>query len=78
VDGLLRWVALGDGILDLPALARVLTERMPGVPVSYELSPRQRSRDFEPRWRTPEVPVLNDLREMISRSLRALETVLAQ
>ena len=78
VDGLLRWVALGDGILDLPALARVLKERMPGVPVSYELSPRQRSRDFEPRWRTPEVPALADLRDMISRSLRALEAVLAR
>jgi sugar phosphate isomerase/epimerase len=77
VDGLLRWVALGDGILDLPALARVLKERMPGVPVSYELSPRQRSRDFEPRWRTPEVPVLADLRDMISQSLRALEAALA-
>ncbi len=77
VDGLLRWVALGDGILDLPALARVLKGQMPGVPVSYELSPRQRSRDFEPRWRTPEVPPLADLRDMIRQSLRALEMVLA-
>jgi inosose dehydratase len=76
VEGLLRWVALGDGILDLPALARVLNGRMPGVPVSYELSPRQRSRDFEPRWRTPEVPRLADVRDMIRRSLRALGTVL--
>ncbi|RPI06313.1 MAG: sugar phosphate isomerase/epimerase, partial [Zetaproteobacteria bacterium] len=58
VDGLLRWVALGDGILDLPVMGRVLKERLPGVPVSYELSPRQRSRDFEPRWRTPEIPSL--------------------
>ena len=66
-------MALGEGILDLPALARVLKERMPGVPVSYELSPRQRSRDFEPRWRTPEVPPLPEIREMITRSLRALE-----
>jgi len=77
VDGFLRWVALGDGELDLPGLARVLTERMPGVPVSYELSPRQRSRDFEPRWRTPEVPPLSELRDMIRRSLQALERVLA-
>ena len=77
VDGLLRWVALGDGQLDLPGLARVLKERMPGVPVSYELSPRQRSRDFEPRWRTPEVPPLVEVRDMIARSLRALENVLA-
>ncbi len=76
VDGLLRWVALGDGELDLPGLARVLKERMSGVPVSYELSPRQRSRDFEPRWRTPEVPALSDLRDMISHSLRALERAL--
>lgn len=77
VDGLLRWVALGDGILDLPAAARVLKERMPGVPVSYELSPRQRSRDFEPRWRTPEIPPLPELRETITHSLRALEAVLS-
>ena len=76
VDGLLRWVALGDGELDLPGLARVLKERMRGVPVSYELSPRQRSRNFEPRWRTPEVPALSDLRDLISHSLRALERVL--
>jgi sugar phosphate isomerase/epimerase len=77
VDGLLRWVALGDGILDLPALARVLKERLPGVPVSYELSPRQRSRDFEPRWRAPEIPPLAELRAAITRSLQALERVLA-
>jgi sugar phosphate isomerase/epimerase len=77
VDGLLRWVALGDGILDLPALARVLKERLPGVPVSYELSPRQRSRDFEPRWRVPEVPPLAEIREIVSRSLGALQRVLA-
>jgi sugar phosphate isomerase/epimerase len=77
VDGLLRWVALGDGILDLPALARVLKGQMPGVPVSYELSPRQRSRDFEPRWRTQEIPPLEELRALIGQSLRALERVLA-
>jgi len=76
VDGLLRWVALGDGELDLPGLARVLKERMPRVPVSYELSPRQRSRDFEPRWRTSEVPPLAEIRDMIARSLQALERVL--
>ena len=77
LDSLLRWVALGDGELDLPGLARVLKERMPGVPVSYELSPRQRSRDFEPRWRTPEVPPLGEIRDMIKRSLQALDKVLA-
>lgn len=77
VDDLLRWVALGDGILDLPALAGVLDKRMPGVPVSYELSPRQRSRDFEPRWRTPEVPPLAEIRDMIKQSLQALAKVLA-
>jgi len=76
VDGLLRWVALGDGELDLPGLAQVLKERMPGVPVSYELSPRQRARDFEPRWRMPEVPPLADLRDMIRRSLHALAKAL--
>ena len=75
-DGLLRWVALGEGALDLLAAARVLRERLPGVPVSYELSPRQRSRDFEPRWRAPEVPPLAELRETIRRSLAALESVL--
>ena len=77
VEGLLRWVALGDGVLDLPALARVLTERMPRVPVSYELSPRQRSRDFEPRWRASEIPPLAVLRDTIARSLRALWAVLS-
>jgi sugar phosphate isomerase/epimerase len=77
VEGLLRWVALGDGELDLPALARVLKERMPSVPVSYELSPRQRARGFEPRWRTPEVPPLGEIRDMIKRSLQALDKVLA-
>jgi sugar phosphate isomerase/epimerase len=76
VDGMLRWVALGDGVLDLPGLARVLRERMPGVPVSYELSPRQRSRDFEPRWRTPEIPPLEEIRATIARSLAALTGVL--
>jgi len=76
VDGLLRWVALGDGELDLPGLAQVLKKRMPGVPVSYELSPRQRARDFEPRWRMPEVPPLADLRDMIRRSLHALAKAL--
>jgi len=76
-DGLLRWVALGEGVLDLAAAARVLRERLPGVPVSYELSPRQRSRDFEPRWRAPEVPPAAELRETIRRSLTALERVLS-
>ena len=76
-EGLLRWVALGEGILDLPATARVLKERLPGVPVSYELSPRQRARDFEPRWRAPEIPPLAEIRETIRRSLLALERLLA-
>jgi sugar phosphate isomerase/epimerase len=75
-EGLLRWVALGDGVLDLAAAARVLKEKLPGVPVSYELSPRQRSRDFEPRWRAPEVPPLAEIRAMVSRSLHALSAVL--
>jgi len=76
VEGLLRWAALGDGMLDLAALARVLKGRMPGVPVSYELSPRQRSRDFEPRWRAPEVPPLAEIRDAIACSLAALRRVL--
>ncbi|MBI4537715.1 MAG: hypothetical protein HY712_07135 [candidate division NC10 bacterium] len=76
VEGLLRWVALGEGELDLPGVARVLKERLPGVPVSYELSPRQRSRDFEPRWRAPEVPPLEEIVGFISRALKALQTVL--
>jgi sugar phosphate isomerase/epimerase len=76
-NGLMRWVALGEGQLDLAAAARVLREKLPGVPVSYELSPRQRSRDFEPRWRTPEVPPLAELRDVIARSLAALQRVLA-
>lgn len=76
-DGLLRWVALGEGILDIAAAARVLHAKLPGVPLSYELSPRQRSRDFEPRWRAPEVPPLAELRETIGRSLAALQRVLS-
>ncbi len=75
-DGLLRWVTLGDGVLDLPALARVLREKLGGVALSYELSPRQRSRNFEPRWRTPEVPGLSDIRTTIRRSLEALQAIL--
>ncbi|MFA5026927.1 MAG: sugar phosphate isomerase/epimerase family protein [Candidatus Methylomirabilota bacterium] len=76
VDGLLCWAALGDGVLDLPRLARVLMERMPGVPVSYELSPRQRSRDFEPRWRAPEIPRLQEIRALVAESLTALGRLL--
>jgi sugar phosphate isomerase/epimerase len=76
-DGMMRWVALGEGILDLPAVGRVLCERLPGVPISVELSLRQRSRDFEPRWRTPEFPSLPEIRGIITRSLEALESVLA-
>ncbi|HSB81508.1 MAG TPA: sugar phosphate isomerase/epimerase [Candidatus Methylomirabilis sp.] len=76
-DGMMRWVALGEGVLDLPAVGRVLREHLPGVPVSIELSLRQRSRDFEPRWRTPEFPSLPEIRGIITRSLLALEGVLS-
>jgi sugar phosphate isomerase/epimerase len=76
VDGVMRWTALGKGVLDLPRIGRVLQERMPRVPISYELSPRQRSRDFEPRWRMPEVLPLAEIRDMIRRSLDALKNVL--
>jgi sugar phosphate isomerase/epimerase len=76
-DGMMRWVALGEGALDLPAVGRVLCECLPGVPVSIELSLRQRSRDFEPRWRTPEFPSLPEIRGIITRSLQALERVLS-
>lgn len=76
-DGLMRWVALGDGALDVPGIAGVLNTRMPGVAISYELSPRQRSRDFEPRWRTPEVPPLDEIRRMVTRSLDVLARALA-
>jgi sugar phosphate isomerase/epimerase len=76
-DGMLRWVALGDGLLNLQAVAKVLKEQLPGVPVSYELSPRQRSRNFEPRWRTEEIPDLADIRRMIRTSLDALARALA-
>ncbi len=76
-DGLMRWVALGEGVLDLPAVCRVLRKRLPGVPVSIELSLRQRSRDFEPRWRSPEVPPPPEIRDIIRRSLLALRGLLA-
>ncbi len=72
VDGLLHWVALGDGLLDLPAVCRVLHERLPEVPVSIELSLRQRSRDFEPRWRIPERLSLPEIRDIITRSIQSL------
>ena len=75
-DGLMRWVALGEGVLDLEAVGRILRDRMPTVPVSIELSLRQRSRDFEPRWRTPEVPSLPEIRGIIARSLRSISRVL--
>ncbi len=71
-DGLMRWVALGDGRLDRPAISRVLRQRLPGIPVSIELSLRQRSRDFEPRWRSPDIPSLPEIRDIIVRSLQAL------
>jgi sugar phosphate isomerase/epimerase len=76
-EGMMRWVALGEGVLDLPAVGRVLRERLPGVPVSIELSLRQRSRDFEPRWRTPEILSLSEIRGFITRSIQALEGVLS-
>jgi sugar phosphate isomerase/epimerase len=72
MDGLLRWVALGEGELDLAGAGRILRDRLPGIPVSFELSPRQRSRNFEPRWRAPEVPPLPEIRGIIDRSLKAL------
>jgi sugar phosphate isomerase/epimerase len=75
--GLMRWVALGEGALDIEAAARVLRERLPGVPVSFELSPRQRSRGFEPRWRTPEIPSLGETGDTIAASLAVLTRVLA-
>ncbi len=71
-DGMMRWVALGDGLLDLPAVCRVLRERLPELPVSIELSLRQRSRDFEPRWRIPERLTLPEIRDIITRSLQSL------
>jgi sugar phosphate isomerase/epimerase len=74
--GLLRWSALGEGELDVTAVGRVLRERLPRVAISYELSPRQRARDFEPRWRTPEVPPLAELRAAIRRSLDVLTAAL--
>lgn len=75
--GLMRWVALGEGVLDLPSVGRTLRERLPEVPVSIELSLRQRSRDFEPRWRTPEVLSLGEIRGVIGRSLTAIRLALA-
>ncbi len=76
-DGLMRWVALGEGVLNLPAVGHILRDRLPGIPVSIELSLRQRSRDFEPRWRTPEVPSLSEIRGIISRSLAAVQGAIA-
>ncbi len=76
--GMLRWVALGDGLLDLPALGRVLRERLPDVPLSIEIALRQRSQDFEPRWRAPEVPSLEDIRTAVRRSLDAVARITAQ
>jgi sugar phosphate isomerase/epimerase len=76
-DGVMRWVAPGEGILALPAIGRILRDRLPAIPVSIELSLRQRSKDFEPRWRTPEVPSLSEIRGSIARSLTSLQAVLA-
>ena len=76
IDGLMRWVTLGEGELNLPAVGRVLRERLPQVPVSFELSQRQRSRDFEQRWRALEIPPLPKIRRIIAQSLQALEKVL--
>lgn len=71
-DGVMQWVALGEGVLDLTALGAALRNRLPAIPVSLELSLRQRSRNFEPRWRAPEVPPLPEIRGIIDRSLKAL------
>jgi len=76
-ERMMRWVALGDGILDMRAVGKVLKERLPGIPVSFELSPRQRSYDFEPRWRAPDVPALDGIRGVILQSLKVIQDVLA-
>jgi sugar phosphate isomerase/epimerase len=70
--GMMRWVPLGDGVLDARALGQVLRDRLPDIPVSIEIALRQRSRDFEPRWRAPEIPRLEDIRTAIRRSLDAV------
>jgi sugar phosphate isomerase/epimerase len=77
-DGLMRWVALGEGVLDLPAIGRILREQPSTIPVSIELSLRQRSKDFEPRWRAPDFPSPPEIRGIIARSLQAVERVLAE
>jgi sugar phosphate isomerase/epimerase len=77
-DGVMRWVALGEGVLDLETVGRILRDRLPTAPISVELSLRQRSRDFEPRWRTPDFPSLPEIRGIIARSLQAVERVLAE
>ena len=76
-DGVMRWVALGEGVLDLPAIGYIVRDRLSTIPMSIELSLRQRSRDFEPRWRTPEVPSLSEIRGIISRSLTAVQGAVA-
>jgi len=75
-EGVMRWVALGEGVLNLPAVGRILRDRLPTTPVSIELSLRQRSRDFEPRWRTPDFPSLPEIRGIVLRSLRAMKNAL--
>lgn len=72
----MRWVALGDGTLDLAAIGALLRSRLHEVPVSIELSLCQRSRNFEPRWRTAEIPSLSEIRNFIRRSLEALHRAL--
>jgi len=76
-DGVMRWVALGEGVMDLPAIGHIVRDRLSTIPMSIELSLRQRSRDFEPRWRTPEVPSLSEIRGIISRSLTAVQGAVA-
>jgi sugar phosphate isomerase/epimerase len=71
-DGTLRWAPLGEGLLDPGDLGAVLRETVPGVPVTLDASLRQRSRNFEQRWRTPEIPSLAEIRGFLSRSLDAL------
>ncbi len=72
----MRWVALGEGILNLAVIGTTLRNRLREVPVSIELSLRQRSRNFEPRWRTPEAASLPEIRGIIIRSLNALYRVM--
>lgn len=70
--GLLQWAPLGEGLLDVGRLCAVLSTILPKVPVTLDASLRQRSRDFEQRWRVPEVPSLHEIRGFLAASLTAL------